>query len=306
MMYLLLIIGFVLLIEGANYFVKGAADIARLLKIPPVIIGLTIVAIGTSAPEAAVSITAGFSGNNDIALGNIIGSNIFNLMAVVGVCAAIKNFNVDKDLLNRDFIVSIGVSALLIIFIYDKTITLPEGIILLFCMLIYIIVMIISALKNRTNDNDNIENTYFFISITYTLLGVAAVILGGQLVVNNAVLIAEHFGLSENFIGLTIVAIGTSLPELVTSIVAASKGNSALALGNVIGSNIYNILFILGATSVLNPVCAGTESIADAVILLVLTLIVFIWCKLYKKVGRTAGLLMIIIYILYSVFIFLR
>lgn len=306
MMYLMLIVGFVLLVKGADFFVDGASDIARILRIPSVIIGLTIVAMGTSAPEAAVSITAGFAGSNDIALGNVIGSNIFNLMVVVGVCGAIKSFAADKDIINRDFPVSVGATVVLLAFIYDGSLTLTEGGILLMLMLIYICVMINSALKSRTDDSDDAKELSLLKSIAYTLVGVAAVIIGGQLVVNNAVLIAENFGLSENLIGLTIVAIGTSLPELVTSIVAAGKGNSGLALGNVVGSNIFNILFILGSSVVLNPISAGMESVIDVVIVLVLTFVVFLWCRINRNINRYVGLVMIFIYVLYSVYIFIR
>lgn len=306
MIYLLLIVGFVLLVKGADLFVDGTSSIAKLMRIPSVIIGLTIVAMGTSAPEAAVSITAGFAHSNDIALGNVTGSNIFNLLMVVGVCGVIKAFNVNRDIIKRDFLVSIFSTIMLIVFALDGCIKPIEGCILLILMILYILLMINSALKSRTKADDKAEEISLFKSIVFTLLGIASVILGGQLVVNNAVKIAEAFNISENLIGLTIVAIGTSLPELVTSIVAAVKGNSGLALGNVIGSNIFNILFILGASSVLNPITVNGEAFIDLIIALIFTVLVYIYCKFKKCLNRPEGLIMLLSYIAYTVYIILR
>lgn len=305
MMYLLLVLGFVFLVKGADFFVDGASDIARLLRIPTVIIGLTIVAMGTSAPEAAVSITAGFTGNNDIALGNVIGSNIFNLLVVVGICAAIKCFAIDKDILKRDFWIVILATMILLIFVMDSKLSIVEGLALLALMAGYIFLMIRSALDNRTDVNNN-KKISVIRSILFTLGGIASVVFGGQLVVNNAVKIAESFDISENLIALTIVAIGTSLPELVTSIVAAGKGNSGLALGNVVGSNIFNILFILGASAALNPISATSETLIDVIVSLVFTCLVLLWCNLKSEINRLAGLIMILCYIGYTLYIIAR
>jgi K+-dependent Na+/Ca+ exchanger family protein len=306
MIYLLLILGFILLVKGADFFVEGAADIARLFRIPSVIIGLTIVAIGTSAPEAAVSITAGFARSNDIALGNVIGSNIFNILVVVGICGVIKTFDINSHIIKRDFWVVIFSTGLLLVFILDRSITAFEGYILLFLMFVYILSMINLSLKSRTENCSNYEEISVIKCILFTVFGIAAVILGGQLVVDNAVKIAESFNVSENLIGLTIVAVGTSLPELVTSIAAAKKGNSGLALGNVIGSNIFNILFIIGASSVLNPINAAEESILDVVVSLIITLLIFLWCRFRKCINFLTGIIMLICYFGYTFYIFLR
>ena len=245
MEYLLLLIGFVLLIKGADFFVEGSSSLAKILKVPSVIIGLTIVAMGTSAPEASVSINAALSGSNDIAISNVVGSNIFNGLVVVGICAFIAGFSTNRDILKRDMPVNIIITAILCFMFIDGRLSRIEGIILLAGMAAYITCMIISALKNREEAED-CKIRPLPKSLLYIAGCLIAVIFGGNLVVDKACIIAANFGVSQNFIGLTIVAIGTSLPELVTSIVATRKGDSGLALGNAIGSNIFNILFILG------------------------------------------------------------
>ena len=245
MEYLLLLIGFVLLIKGADFFVDGSSSLARIMKVPSVIIGLTIVAMGTSAPEASVSVNAALAGSNDIAISNVIGSNLFNGLVVVGVCAFMAGFKTNPEILKRDMPLNIIVTAILCIMLLDRHINHIEGIILLISMAVYIAVMVISALKNRETA-DECKILSLPKSLIFIIGGLIAVIFGGTLVVDNACLIAKDFGVSENFIGLTIIAIGTSLPELVTSITATRKGDSGLALGNAIGSNLFNILFILG------------------------------------------------------------
>ncbi|MGN1319258.1 MAG: calcium/sodium antiporter [Lachnospirales bacterium] len=305
MVYLLLILGFVLLVKGADFFVDGASDIAILLKVPSVIIGLTIVAMGTSAPEAAVSITAGFTGNNDIALGNVTGSNIFNLLFVVGICAFIRNFKVDKDILKRDFLVAIFATLVLAVFILDNKLQLYEGFILLIGIIIYIFSMVKNAMVNRV-ENSHSKNISVIKSLLYLIIGIISVIVGGNLVVNNAVIIAENLGVSESLIALTIVAIGTSLPELVTSIVASLKGNSAMALGNVVGSNIFNILFILGSSSLLNTINVSKEALIDVIISLILTVIVFLMSKIKKELTKFSGILLILLYLGYTAYIIIR
>lgn len=305
-MYLLLLVGFVLLIKGADMFVDGSSAIARILRVPSVIIGLTIVAMGTSAPEAAVSITAGLNGNNDIALSNVIGSNIFNLMVVVGVCALMKKFNVDKTILKRDYPISIAATILLFVFMIDLKLARWEGLILLICMAGYIVLTIRDALRNRTEMTEEDKKESLLKSIIFMVVGIAAVVFGGDLVVDNACLIAGAWGLSENLIGLTIVAIGTSLPELVTSIVAAKKGESGLALGNVIGSNIFNILFILGMSSGLHVIAVSMESIYDMIILFICTAVVFTYCKLKGNMGKGIGAVSVLIYVVYTAYIIMR
>lgn len=306
MMYLLLLVGFVLLIKGADWFVEGSSSIARYLRVPSVIIGLTIVAMGTSAPEAAVSITAGLQGNNDIALSNVIGSNIFNLMVVVGVCALMKHFDVDKTIVKRDYPISIAATVLLFIFMIDLKLTRIEGLILLVCMALYIALTIRDALRNRTEVSEDAKQESLLKSILFMSVGITAVVFGGDMVVDNACLIAEKLGLGQNLIGLTIVAIGTSLPELVTSIVAAKKGESGLALGNVIGSNIFNILFILGMSSGLHVITVSMQSIMDMIILFICTVSMFLWCKVKGGMGKGSGAVSVLVYVAYTVYIILR
>ena len=305
MEYLLLIIGFVLLIKGADFFVEGSSSLARFLKIPSVIIGLTIVAMGTSAPEASVSINAALAGNNDIAVSNIIGSNIFNGLVVVGICAFISGFKTNKDILKRDMPVNILITAILCVMIADGRLSRLEGILLLSGMIFYIVNMIFSALKTRSSCPDE-KSMPLYKSLIFIAGGLVAVIFGGNLVVNNASQIAVSFGVSQNFIGLTIVAIGTSLPELVTSIVATRKGDSGLALGNAIGSNIFNILFILGRSATISPLHILSESVIDCAILLVSGILLFVFAYTRKSMNRTEGAICVLSYIGYTAYLFIR
>lgn len=306
MMYVWLIVGFVLLIKGADFFVEGSSSVAKLLKIPSVIIGLTIVAMGTSAPEAAVSITAGLAGNNDIAISNIIGSNIFNLLVVVGVCAVMKGVKTDKDILKRDMPVNIGISALLLLFLIDLKITRIEGVILFILFVVYMIIVVGEGMKNRTTETEEVKVLSPALSIVFIVAGLAAVVFGGDLVVDNASKIAENFGLSQNLIGLTIVAVGTSLPELVTSIVATRKGESGLALGNAVGSCVFNILFILGMSGTLSPMAATGESFVDICVLTVVTIMMLIFGKKKGRTSRIEGAICVLVYAGYMVYAVMR
>lgn len=306
MMYLLLIIGFFFLIKGADYFVEGSSAIAHLLKVPTVVIGLTIVAMGTSAPEAAVSITAGLAGSNELALSNVIGSNLFNLVLIVGVCALIKPFIVDQSIMKRDFPIAILGSIVLLFFIRDLNLSRIEGLILLACMAVYLIVTVMSAIKNPVDMDMEDRSLPMHTSLMYIALGLVGIIFGGDLVVDNACRIAAAFGLSETLIGLTIVAIGTSLPELVTSVAASRKGESGLALGNVVGSNIFNIMFILGLSSTVHPIPSETTAIIDILILIISTTIIYVFCKIKGQMGRFMGAACVAAYVAYSVYIILR
>ena len=305
MEYILLIVGFLLLIKGADLFVDGSSSLAKILKIPTVIIGLTIVAMGTSAPEASVSINAAMAGNNDIALSNVVGSNIFNSLVVVGVCAAMQVFVVNKDILKRDLPINIIVSIVLVVILFDGKLGRIDGIILLVGMITYISMMISSALKNRVEE-ENVEAQPLPKSLLFIVVGLAAVIFGGDLVVDNASIIATSLGLSQNFIGLTIVAIGTSLPELVTSIVATRKNESALALGNAVGSNIFKILFILGMSATISPLLVLNESIIDSIILIGVALLLFVFARSKEEMGKKEGLICVTLYIAYTAYLFIR
>ena len=305
MEYLLLLIGFVLLIKGADFFVDGSSSLARIMKVPSVIIGLTIVAMGTSAPEASVSVNAALAGSNDIAISNVIGSNLFNGLVVVGVCAFMAGFKTNPEILKRDMPLNIIVTAILCIMLLDRHINHIEGIILLISMAVYIAVMVISALKNRETA-DECKILSLPKSLIFIIGGLIAVIFGGTLVVDNACLIAKDFGVSENFIGLTIIAIGTSLPELVTSITATRKGDSGLALGNAIGSNLFNILFILGMSATICPLNVLSELIIDCIILLVSAVILYVFARTKKTMNRWEGIVCVFLYVGYTAYLLIR
>lgn len=318
----LLLVGFVALIKGADFFVEGSAAVAKKLHVPGVIIGLTIVAMGTSAPELAVSISAGLTGSNEIAISNVIGSNIFNLIVVLGVCAVMAPVAVDKSIMKRDFPFSIAVTLLLAVFISDMILTGKsvitdtqaraggisrwEALIFIILFAVYILITVRSAIKNRQTQQEEIEDMSGIKCAVYILGGIAAVVIGGQLVVNSAREIALFCGMSETLVGLTIVAIGTSLPELVTSIVASSKGQNGMAVGNVVGSNIFNILLILGVSSFIHPISAGMFSLIDICILLVMNVCVFIFATTGKKINRYEGAAMVLMYVAYTAYAIIR
>ena len=252
---LLLIVGFFVLIKGADLFVDGASSIADYLRIPAVVVGLTIVAFGTSAPEAAVSITAGLSGSNDIAIGNVVGSNIFNVLAVVGISCIIKSMKIDREMIKNEIPYMIGSGLLMCVFAYtNQEISRFEGAIFVFFILLFVYLTVKKAIKGRNDQQVNEPKFSIWMSIIVSIIGLALIIVGGNVVVDSAKQIALSFGMSEMLVGLTIVSIGTSLPELVTSVVAAKKGHSDIAIGNVVGSNIFNILFILGLASLVRPI----------------------------------------------------
>lgn len=304
--YLLLVLGFVFLIKGADLFVDGSSSIAKHMKIPSVIVGLTIVAMGTSAPEASVSITAAIAGNSDISLGNIVGSNIFNFLVVIGVSAMIFPIISHKDIIKRDLWWNLGITGLLLILILDGKISRIDGLILLAGMAVYLFVVIRNALKNRTETSENEKLLSVPKSIIFMLIGLAAIICGGNFVVDNASIIAKSLGLSETLIGLTIVAVGTSLPELVTSITAAKKKEAGIALGNAVGSNIFNILFILGASSALTPIHVAPELFIDTVILIIVGILIFIFAYTGRKTNRAEGIICTLLYIAYTAYIIIR
>ncbi len=317
-----LIVGFVALIKGADYFVDGSAAIAKRLKVPSVIIGLTIVAMGTSAPELAVSVSAGISGSNDIAVSNVVGSNIFNLLVVLGVCALMKSLPVDENIKKRDFPFSlvitlvVGVLAGNLVFtgkcadIRDMQAEAGilyrwNGLFLAGIFVLYMIYTVHVAKKNRT-EGEEVEILPLWKSILFIVLGLAAIVMGGQMVVNSARSLALFFGMSETLIGLTIVAIGTSLPELVTSVVASSKGQNGMAIGNVVGSNIFNLLLILGVSSSIHPIAIKVESFVDLGLLLGVSLIAFAFVCSGKKINRLEGGIMLGMYVLYTAFAIIR
>jgi len=302
----LLVLGFTLLIKGADFFVDGSSSVAKLMKIPTVIIGLTIVSIGTSLPEAAVSITASLQNNPDLSIANVVGSNIFNLLSVVGASAVICPFMIDKMIMKRDFPICIAITVVLAIMLADCKLTFVEALILFVLFVAYIVLLVMSALKNREQASEDYKVLSPQKSIIFIVLGVAGIIAGGQFTVNSAVFFAEALNMSELLIGLTIVAVGTSLPELVTSIVAARKGESEIALGNVIGSNIFNILFILGMSGMLQELKCDPGALIDTVLLIGLSILMYFVCISGKKITRPEGYVSIAIYVIYVIYIILR
>ena len=306
---ILLIIGFVLLIKGADVFVDGASNVAYHYKVSTIVVGLTIVAIGTSAPEAAVSITASLAGSNAISLGNVVGSNIFNILGVIGISALIANLKVDKVLIKRDFpfLIISSIGLLLVAYLFGE-ISRIIGAIFLILIAIYIYRMVKQANENKENNGDNIVEAKISIPqcILYIVLGLAAVIIGSDLVVDSSSYIASLFGLSQALIGLTIVAIGTSLPELVTSITALKKGDHGIVIGNVLGSSIFNILFILGISSVIVPMPIEPKMLTDILIMTIITILGAIFAGSEEEIDRKEGIVLIILFLIYMTFIIIR
>ncbi len=305
MMYLILIVGMLFLVKGADFFVDGSASVAKILKVPSLIIGLTIVALGTSLPEASVSITASIAGNNELALSNVVGSNIFNTLVVVGCSAMIVPFVMHRDIVKRDLIINLIVSVALCAFMFDGVLSRLDGILLLIGLVAFMLILIRSALRYRVEE-EMVEALPIGKSIILIIIGVAAIILGGNFVVSGASDIARQWGMSDTLIGLTIVSIGTSLPELVTSVVAARKGESSLSLGNAIGSNILNILFILGISGTLTPIAVIPENIIDVAVLIGVALFVLILARFNDKMTRMKAAVFIGLYAIYMAYIIAR
>ena len=317
---LLLIVGMVLLVKGADFFVGGASDIAKKLGIPSLIIGLTLVSIGTSLPEASVSINAAITNSSDLSFGNVIGSNIFNSLFIIGICSIIIPTVVSKDLIKFDIPILILVMAILSLFAYAITpyvIDRWEAAIMFVLFCLYIILVVFRALKQRKNDLKLVEEDKqtedkqqptrkTWLSILFTILGLAGVVGGGTLTVNAAKELAALFGMSELLIGLTIVAVGTSLPELVTSFVASKKGENDIAVGNVIGSNIFNIIFILGFSGMISPLSLTSNSWFDVIVMAIAIFMIFIFALKKGKVNRIEGAIMMVLYIAYLTYIALR
>ena len=303
----LLIVGFVFLIKGSDIFVDGASSIASLLKIPTIIVGLTIVAFGTSAPEAAVSITSSLTGSNAMAVSNVIGSNLFNMLMVIGVAALLSELLMEKSVLEKDLPFLVGITILFAIFIFiGWDITNIEGIILLLILVAYIYYLIRSSKKSK--DSTVVEKPKFSLpkSIIFILIGLAGIIIGGDLVVNSASEIAIAFGMSETLVGLTIVAIGTSLPELVTSLTALKKGENQMVIGNVIGSNIFNILFVLGASSAISAIPLDSSMLIDVIFMIFVTILCFIFGKTQDKYDKKEGIILVLLFVAYMAFAILR
>ena len=319
---LLLIAGFIALVRGADWFVGGSSALARRFHVPSLVIGLTIVAMGTSAPELAVSTAAAIQGANEIALSNVVGSNIFNLMVVLGLCAVLHPVPTDRSVLIRDFPISIAAtiavllgSAAPAIFAGNiwamrspdtvGSVSRPLAILLLLGFIVYITYLVMDA-RRHPQQEDVPEQTSIGRSIAMIVVGLALIVAGGEAVVASAKAIAHMAGMSETLIGLTIVAVGTSLPELVTSVVAAKKGETGLAVGNVIGSNVMNLLFVLGLSAAIHPIGINLASVFDLLILTAASFLTFVFLYTVRRIDRWEGAVMLGLYILDVVYAIIR
>lgn len=312
--YIILLIGFGILIKGADYFVDGSSSIAKKFNIPPILIGLTIVAFGTSSPEAAVSISAALKGSDQITLGNIVGSSIFNILLVIGMASFIKPTNIQHKTILKEFPFLLLTCLVLYILSSDvslndaprNSLSVGDGLILLAVFSVFMYYIIEMAILSKEESNEVIEEMPIGKSILLGIIGLGGIIYGGSLVVNSSSSIAIRLGMSETLVGLTIVAIGTSLPELMTSVVAAMKGESDIAVGNAIGSNIFNILLILGVTSLIKPIMIEEKVFFDMLYLLVATVLTYIFVTTRKSVSRFEGGIMSLSYLGYMVYIIFR
>lgn len=316
MSYLLLIVGFALLIKGADWFVDGASKIAKILRISPLLIGLTIVAFGTSSPEATVSILAALDGSAEVSLGNVIGSNIFNITLVVGLTALLNPLKVESETIRKEIPFTLLGSTVLLVLISDvalqgfteNLITRSDGLIflLIFSIFMYYIFEVARNSRDKMEVQEESEKATWGKNSIRTVIGLAAIIFGGELVVRNSTEIAVSLGMSETLVGLTIVAIGTSLPELVTSIMAAIKKQSEIALGNIVGSNIFNIFFVLGTSSLITPLPVNGKVFVDIGLMLILTVILLVFSRTNYRIGKIEGSFLAVAYVLYLVFIIIR
>lgn len=308
---LFLVLGFVMLVKGADLFVDGASGIATKFGIPQIVIGLTIVAMGTSAPEAAVSITAAFADNADITIGNIVGSNILNILIILGISTLVYPLAIQKSTLIIDIPVVLLATVVLYLLGFDSKISRIDGIIMLVVFAAYLFYLFTVAKKEASQkklsettehiqSEENVTKEMSLLkALIFTVIGLVLIVGGSKFVVNSATAIAKALGLSQRFIGLTIVALGTSLPELFTSVTAALKKNSDIAIGNIVGSNIFNILFIVGLSGLIIPVPFATDFRFDTIISGVAAILLLLFCLPKKKLPRFAGVIMLICYALY-------
>lgn len=312
MNYILLIIGFIVLVKCADIFVDGSSNLAKTLGVPTLIIGLTVVAFGTSAPEAAVSIASSVKKEADLALGNVVGSNICNTLLVLGVSALFNPLKSKKQIILKDYLFYL--LSLIILFCMVAgpffmneglgVMSRSDGLVMLCFLAVYLYSLILNV--NRNDMKKKEKKKFEFKDLLYIVLGIVGIILGGNVVVDSATNIATSFGISKKLIALTIVAVGTSLPELVTSVVAAKKGETDIAIGNVIGSNIFNICFILGASGAINPILVNKESLIDIAFMMISAFIVYLFSIKNKRIGNKKAIIMLLLYTMYTVYIIYR
>ena len=299
--FLFLVIGFTMLVKGADWFVDGTSGIARKLGIPQLVVGLTIVAMGTSAPEAAVSINAALKNNASIAIGNVVGSNILNILIILGVTAVITSVAIQKSTLWIEIPYMLVVTIVLIVMGLDGTVSRVDGIILWVMFIIYLAYLFVLA-KKRKEENEEVTTSTWKL-LLYAIVGGVVVVWGSDITVDAATAIAQILGMSERFIGLTIVALGTSLPELVTSVTAARKGNADIAIGNIVGSNIFNILFVIGTAALITPVPYATGFLIDGTIAVAAGALLWISVCRTLELRRPWGIVMLGSYAAYFVYL---
>lgn len=305
---LLLVLGMFFMIKGADFFVDGASNIAKALKIPTLIIGLTLVSIGTSAPELSVSVTSALQGKDEMSFGNVLGSNIFNVFVVIGASALMMPLAVSKDIIKKDIPILLGVYAVLVLFAFvidPYQISLIEGIIIFLLFLAYTIYLIFRA-KDEPNEEEETKSKPWWLNMIFVVLGLLGIIVGGNFVVDNASEIAKILGMSELLISLTIVAVGTSLPELVTSVVAAKKGENDIAVGNAIGSCLFNIVLILGISSMIFPVGLELYQLVDVIVMIISVVLIFVFAFKSYKINKWQGVVLILLYVAYLAYIIIR
>lgn len=317
MPFLTLLIGFALLIKGADIFVDGASSIAKKFNVSPMLIGLTIVAMGTSAPEAAVSVSSSLAGQNDMSIANVVGSNFFNILIVLGVSSIIAKLPVEKETIKKDTPFLIFISILLLALSLNFHLSRLDGVIFLVLFILFLINMIKSNISSKDIESSSGE-TAIAIEATDTksihmpktlllcLIGIVGIVFGGDLVVDSATNIATSFGMSANLVGLTIVAMGTSLPELVTSVIAVKKGETEIAIGNVIGSNIFNILLVLGLAALIHPMAVSMVAIIDTIFMTAVTILLYIFIKKNNSLTKIHGIIFVIIYFIYLIYTIIR
>lgn len=298
-------LGIILLFVGAEGLIRGSSNLAIKIGITPLVVGLTVVAFGTSAPELVVSLSAALKGNSTISLGNVIGSNIANIALILGVAALIRPLDVHAKVIIREIPVMIGISVLLFFLLLDGKIDFFDGLIFIALLILYIVFSVLLARKEKSSEVQNefkegLKSKFGVpLSIIFMIAGLALLILGANLFVQSTVAIAKLFNVSDAVIGLTIVAIGTSLPELITSIVAAYKKEADIAIGNVVGSNVFNILGILGITALIIPVSSDGISKIDLFVMIGTAILLFPLSKTGKRISRFEGILLLVGYIIY-------
>lgn len=307
-----LILGFIVIIKASDMLVSGSVNLARFLKIPTLVIGLTIIAIATGVPEIAISISSSLKGSNGLLLGNLLGSNLFNILFILGLIALIRPLYIKKEIILKNYVFAL-LSCIVLLAVASDTILLDnkinlitrsEGILLLLFAFIFSYSTVLDATLNKKNKVE--PSKFSFKDALYIILGIALIALSAEVIVNSCVNISKYLGVSEDLIGLTIIAVGTNLPELVTSIVAVKKGESDIAIGNLIGTNILNIFLILGMSSCINPIVISFNTLIDIILLGITSLIVYIFIRRKRDINRFEGITMIILYIIYIIYVVVR